>query len=42
MNLIGNFVNMTDGNDVASASVGMIRKGGSVTDAREAASSMTA
>ena len=42
LNLIGNFVNMTDGNDVASASIGRIRKGGSVTDAREAASSMTA
>ena len=40
LNLIGNFVNMTDGNDVASASVGRIRKGGSVTDAREAAASM--
>ena len=42
LNLIGNFVNMTDGNDVASASLGRIRKGGSVTDAREASSSMTA
>ncbi len=40
LNLIGNFVNMTDGNDVSSATLGRIRKGGSVTDAREAAASM--
>ena len=40
LNLIGNFVNMTDGNDVSSASLGRIRKGGSATDAREAAASM--
>ena len=40
LNLIGNFVNMTDGNDVSSAALGRIRKGGSVTDAREAAASM--
>ena len=37
LNLIGNFVNMTDGNDVSSASLGRIRKGGSATDAREGA-----
>ena len=41
LNLIGNFVNMTDGNDVGCAAVGRIRKGGSVTDAREAAANMT-
>ena len=40
LNLIGNFVNMTDGNDVSSASLGRIRKGGSATDAREFAASM--
>ena len=40
LNLIGNFVNMTDGNDAACAAQGRIRKGGSVTDAREGAKSV--
>ena len=40
LNLIGNFVNMTAGNDAASAALGRVRKGGSVTDAREGAASI--
>ena len=40
LNLIGNFVNMTDGNDAACAALGRVRKGGSVTDAREGAKSI--
>jgi len=40
LNLIGNFVNMTDGNDASCAALGRVRKGGSVTDAREGAKSV--
>ena len=40
LNLIGNFVNMTDGNDAACAALGRVRKGGSATDAREGAKSL--
>jgi len=39
-NLIGNFVNMTDGSDVACAALGRVRKGGSATDVRQAASGL--
>tara|TARA_B100001059_G_C17809409_1_gene571314 strand:- start:1338 stop:1952 length:615 start_codon:yes stop_codon:yes gene_type:complete len=39
-NLIGNFVNMTDGSDVACAALGRVRKGGSATDIRQAASGL--
>ena len=36
-NMIGNFVNMSDGSDAVSASLGHVRKGGSATDIRQAA-----
>ena len=34
-NLIGNFVNMSDGSDAVAASLGRVRKGGSATDVRQ-------
>lgn len=39
-NLIGNFVNMSDGSDAACAAVGRVRKGGSATDIRQAAAGL--
>ncbi len=41
-NMIGNFVNMSDGSDAVAAAIGRVRKGGSATDIRQGLDSVIA